>query len=455
MKRSMFTFLALLMVLSMLLAACAAPAAPTAAPEAEPSQAEEPAEAEEPAVETAEPIEVEFWYIPFTQEEEAHRAMIDAFEAANPDIKIKEVLVQYEEITQKVAAQVPVGQGPDVIKPYYGWVPLWVQNGFLAPLPEDYFPPDEMEDTFVAIDVMNIDGQYYGVPSTVSVWALFYNKDYFAEAGIDKVPETWEEFREAAIKCTKRDADGNLERAGYYIDPDQQEHIVWKIYLENAGQKQFGEDKVDVQWTASETGYEAFEWFVNLVLEDGVSEPGFAEAASVAFQQGLSCMNLGAPSWISRIATNNPDLNYGMAPYICGPADDPELACRNLGQYWNFSMTTKAAKDPAKAEAAAKFLKFLGSAEGVKAYTDVKTGIPPRKDMLADPAYAEDPDLQAFLATIEYAKAIPWVDELGERDISMQMLDKVFLNGEDPREVLDWGAEKTNELREEFFSKNQ
>ncbi len=448
MKRSTLTILSLLIVASMVLAACTAPPQPAQAPAA-PAATEAPAEA--PA---AEPVEVEFWYIPFTLEEEAHRAVIDAFQAANPDVKIKEVLVQYEEITQKVAAQVPVGQGPDVIKPYYGWVPLWVQNGFLAPLPEDQFPPAEMEDTYAAIDVMNIGGKYYGIPSTISVWALFYNKDYFAEAGIDKVPTTWEEFRDAAIKCTVRDEGGKLVRAGYYIDFDQQEHIVWKILLENYGQEQFDADNRHVQWNASETGYEAFEWFTNLIVQDGVSEPGFAEAASVAFQQGLSCMNWGSPSWISRLATNAPDLNYGMAPYVCGPAEDQELACRNIGQYWNYSLTTKAAKDPVKAEAAARFLKFLGSAEGIKAYIDVNKGIPPRKDMQADPVYAEDPGLQPFLATIEHAKAIPWVDELGERDISMQMGDKIFLNNEDPRAVLDWGVEKTNQLRDEFFAKN-
>jgi multiple sugar transport system substrate-binding protein len=457
MKRSMFAILSILMVLSLLVAACGATQAPVEEPAAQPTKAEEPAaqptKAEEPAA-SGEPVEIEFWYIPFTLEEEAHRAVIDAFEAANPDIKVKEVLVQYEEITQKVAAQVPVGQGPDVIKPYYGWVPLWLQNGFLAPLPEDRFPPDMMANTYVAIDAMNIDGKYYGIPSTISVWGLFYNKDYFAEAGIDSPPTTWEEFRDDAIKCTKRDDNGNLVHAGYFIDPGQQEHIVWKILLENFGQKQFGDDKIDVQWNASETGYQAFDWFVNLVLKDKVSEPGFAEAASTGFYQGLSCMNWGAPSWISRIETNAPDLNYGIAPYVCGPADDPALACRNLGQYWNYSMTTKAAADPAKAEASARFLEFLGSAEGIKAYTDVKAGLPPRKDMLSDPAYAEDPNLKPFLETIQYAKAIPWVDELGERDISLQMLDKIFLAGDDPREVLDWGTEQENKLRQDFFANN-
>jgi multiple sugar transport system substrate-binding protein len=107
-----------------LLVACVPAAAPQTGGEAAPA-----------AASAEDVVEVEFWYIPFTLEEEGHAAQIAEFEAANPNIKIKVVQVPYEEITQKVAASVPVGEGPDVIVPYYGWVPLWRQNGFLAPLP--------------------------------------------------------------------------------------------------------------------------------------------------------------------------------------------------------------------------------------------------------------------------------------------------------------------------------
>ncbi len=399
-------------------------------------------------------VEVEFWYIPFTLEEEGHAAQIAEFEAANPDIKIKVVQVPYEEITQKVAANVPVGKGPDVIIPYYGWVPLWRQNGFLAPLPEEDFPTAKVKANFASgQDAMLIDGKYYGFPVAMNAWALFYNKDMFAEAGIDTPPATWEEFREDAIKLTKRDDSGKLVQSGYFVDFDQQEHIVWKVLLEQFGQPMFDADNRHVLWNTSDTGYEAFEWFVNLTLVDKVTEWGWAESASVAFDTGLSAMNFGSSSWPTRLATNSPDLNYGIAPYICGPAEDPALACRNLGQYWSYSMTTKAAGDPAKLAATIKFLKYLASPEGYTAYLDVHGGIPALNSQLADPKYADDPLLKPFIATMANARAIPWVDELGERDISMQMGERVILNGENPREVLDWGTEATNKLRDDFFAK--
>jgi hypothetical protein len=47
------------------------------------------------------------------------------------------------------------------------------------------------------------------------------------------------------------------------------------------------------------------------------------------------------------------------------------------------------------------------------------------------------------------------VDELGERDISMQMGERVIPNGENPAEVLEWGTEATNKLRDDFFAKEE
>lgn len=409
-----------------------------------------------PQAQTSGPVEIEFWFVPFSLWEDGYKAVVAEFEKNNPDIKVKLVPVQYEEITQKVAATVPVGQGPDIIVPYYGWVPQWVQNGFLAPLPEDAFPPSQIREDFVAAqDVSMIDGKYYGIPQDMGVWALFYNKDAFAEADIAEPPTTWEELRETAIKLTKRDENGNLVRAGYFIDFGQQEHIVWKILIEQWGQPMFDAENRHVQWAASETGYEAWQWFLNLLLVDKVSEWGWAEAASVAFYQGISAMNIGHPGWFARIRDNNPDLNYGVAPFVCGPAEDEALACRNLAQFWSYTLTTKAAQDPVKGPAAVRFLQFLASPEGYDLFLDIRGGLPPLKSMLESPKYADNPLYQPFIARMPYSKAIPWVDELAERDISIQMGERVMLNNEDPRAVLEWGAEQNNKLRDDFFAKGQ
>lgn len=333
MKRSNLPIVIMLAVISIVMAGCGATPEPAKAPEptAISQQAEAtavteaptPTEAPVPTGAPAAPVEIEFWYVAINQFQEAHTKQVEAFEQSHPDIKVKLVPIPYEEITQKVAAQVPVGEGPDLVAPFYGWVPLWLQGGFLAPLPEDAFPPSELHDQFVpAMDAIRIDGRYYGIPTSVDVYALYYNKDYFAEAGISEPPKTWEELRETAIKLTKFDENGKMTRSGYFIWFEQSEHIIWKLALEQWGQPQFDAESRHVLWNASETGYEAFEWFMNLIRKDKISDLGFADSASLAFQQGLSAMGISTTSWITRIQDANPDLNYGIAPWICGPAED-------------------------------------------------------------------------------------------------------------------------------------
>ena len=44
------------------------------------------------------------------------------------------------------------------------------------------------------------DGRAFGIPYQPNTWGIFYNKDHFAQAGIEKVPETWTELMDACEK---------------------------------------------------------------------------------------------------------------------------------------------------------------------------------------------------------------------------------------------------------------
>lgn len=49
----------------------------------------------------------------------------------------------------------------------------------------------------------------YGIPGWASVQVLYYRTDMFEEAGLS-APETWDDFRDAAIKLTD-------EKNGIYV----------------------------------------------------------------------------------------------------------------------------------------------------------------------------------------------------------------------------------------------
>jgi multiple sugar transport system substrate-binding protein len=461
------TLMLIVLVASAVLAACApaattAPTAPTAAPQASqptsapaaPAATAEPAVAATAPAAAGAPITLEYWQVDFANYDKAIAQVISMFEAENPGIKIHYTSISYDDINEKIAASVPVGQGPDLVNPFYGWVPLWAKSGFLAPLPEDMFPKQEMADTYLpAINAQYYDGKLWGIPLNQSNWAILYNKDFFADSGITKLPETYAELRDAAIKCTKRDAKGSLTRAGYYVSFSTQEHILWKVMAIQNGQPIFSDDQKKVTWNDSPAGEAAFQWLTDLVTKDKVMDIGFGDdSPGSAFYTGQTCMRLGSPGNLPVIRQNAPDLKFGSFPLPKGTATDPAAASQNQTQYWSFNVTSQAVKDPARAAAAYKFMKFLTKPEVSMAYIKILGGLPVHKSLLKDPWFSSDPELAAFMSTLENSQPLFWVDEKGERQLAMDMSDKVMTNHEDPMDVFKWGTDQEQQIRDTFFS---
>lgn len=144
--------------------------------------------------------------------EEDHVAMrniYQGFEEENPDIKLRLVsMPTSDEMIRKVEDMLTVGEIPDVI--FLGGIGrdsvyrFMVENGLaldlmpyiqededfkksLAPANLDYWTTDKGE-LYTVSDVLLLSGGYW------------YNKDIFREAGIERVPGTWEEFVSACEK---------------------------------------------------------------------------------------------------------------------------------------------------------------------------------------------------------------------------------------------------------------
>jgi len=58
---------------------------------------------------------------------------------------------------------------------FYGWLPTYIDAGFLQPLPEEYFPVEKIEDEFCSmVEAVKMDGKYWALPTAVRSLALFY-----------------------------------------------------------------------------------------------------------------------------------------------------------------------------------------------------------------------------------------------------------------------------------------
>jgi ABC-type glycerol-3-phosphate transport system substrate-binding protein len=162
-------------------------------------------------------------------------------------------------------------------------------------------------------------------------------------------------------------------------------------------------------------------------------------------------MRLGSPSNLPVIRQNAPTLNFGSFPLPKGTASDPAVASLNQTQYWNFSVTSQAVKDPARAAAAYTWMKFLTKPEASMAYIKILGGLPVHKSLMNDSWFTSDPALAAFMATLPNSQPLFWVDEKGERKVVLDMADKVLLNHENPIDVFNWGTQQEQQIRDTFF----
>ncbi|CAG0989562.1 partial Cyclodextrin-binding protein, partial [Anaerolineae bacterium] len=172
MKR--LTLLALL-VLALIVVACAAPTPePTKVPVA---PAATSAPVAQPTAAPAQKVEIEYWQYFFESKKNLVDELIVEFQKQNPNITVVHTTFPYEQYTDKVAASVPAGRGPDVINLFYGWLPLYINSGYLAPLPDKDFPIAQIEKDFIPmVQIAKVDGKYYALPTAVRNLAIFYNK---------------------------------------------------------------------------------------------------------------------------------------------------------------------------------------------------------------------------------------------------------------------------------------
>ncbi|SEH00294.1 multiple sugar transport system substrate-binding protein [Nonomuraea solani] len=129
------------------------------------------------------------------------KGVVDEFQAANPNIKVKVQVINWNDIDKQVATMVQNGQVPDILQTgdYSGFV----ADKLLYKVDEVLSPNVSGDMLQKFADFGKVDGTAYGIPFVSSARALFYNKDLFEKAGIAEPPKSWDELKAAAEKLKK------------------------------------------------------------------------------------------------------------------------------------------------------------------------------------------------------------------------------------------------------------
>lgn len=174
------------------LAACGGPS--TAAPG---TSASAPAKISYSGVKPAKSIT--FWTSNPGSSQAVTQKIIDAFHAAQPDIKVKLVTAgkNYEEIAQKFQTAQTGGTLPDlVVFSDVWWFRYYMQHsivGLRSLIDAVGIDTSDYRDSLLAD--YTYAGEQWAIPWARSTPLFYYNKAHFKAAGLpDRAPKTWEEF---------------------------------------------------------------------------------------------------------------------------------------------------------------------------------------------------------------------------------------------------------------------
>lgn len=305
------------------------------------------------------------------------------FEAANPNIKIDLTVPSGQvELIQTYKAACVAGTAPDIVNLWSGTNMFPLKD--LVVDPTEYLSEDSQNVTTWGECYMNFDenDKLLGIPLAepgVNVCTFFYNKNLFAEAGIDLEAnpiETIDDF-EAVLKQLK---DAGIQP----ISCDDEGYGVmfcvlglwWanasgsaQMYSNSIGETKFADDEAFVGVLTK-----ANEWYnAGYINQDYAT---CTESAS-RFMQG-ECALFGAGTWYMQDVANALGAeNVGLLPMGAWSENDP-YSYASMGGNGQIMCISQSCEYPAEA---VKFIEFLNSKDQVEKAMEQHLVLPGRADV--------------------------------------------------------------------------
>jgi raffinose/stachyose/melibiose transport system substrate-binding protein len=119
----------------------------------------------------------------------------------HPNVTIKIQTVQNEDLDGKLQTALNSGDAPDIfLQRGGGKMAAMVDAGQLQDLTNSVDATSKKEIGDGAFKSQSIGGKLYAMPQSVAPEGIYYSKDLFAKAGIDKTPTTIDELNTAVTK---------------------------------------------------------------------------------------------------------------------------------------------------------------------------------------------------------------------------------------------------------------
>ena len=156
------------------------------------------------------------------------------------------------------------------------------------------------------------DGKIYGYSPDAWIGGIFYNKDLFEQAGIEKEPETWQDFVDCAAKLKAIGVEPYLDDADNVHNLAQDLYQCSVISQEPDADVQINEGKATFQEKYTEP---LKLWYNDMIASGLYSQMALglnSDQVIDMFANGEVAMMHGGPWNIAMIEQKNPEMNYDI-----------------------------------------------------------------------------------------------------------------------------------------------
>ncbi|MGH3095392.1 MAG: ABC transporter substrate-binding protein [Streptosporangiales bacterium] len=303
-------------------------------------------------------------------------------------IKVKLRVIGWNDLLNKIMSATTSGQAPDVVNIGNTWSASLQATGAFVPFDDATTKKIGGRDKFLDTS-MSSTGAEGKTPTSVPLYGLsyglFYNREAFAQAGIDSPPTTWDEFRADAKKLT--DSAHNkygLTMAG--ASYTENAHFAF-IFGQQQGGGFFGKNS-DPTFTSSQN-IKGVQEYIDFLAKDKVATPSSAEHATTTdaiadFTSGKAAMLMGQNNTTAGIKANGMDASeYGVAPL---PFPEPMPPGGKRVNSHVAGINIAAFKDQNEPDAL-KFIKFMTSKDEQVTLNQKFGALPVTHDAAEAPAF--------------------------------------------------------------------
>ena len=381
-----------------------------------------------------------------------YRAAADAFEAANPGVKID--LDFQGNMDEALAVRVAAGEPPEIASMQLERLLTYADLGLLEPATWWF---EKYGDDVVPLASIPYKGVRWDIPYALTSEMWWYRKDLFDEAGVAP-PQTWADFLSAAERFN--DPENNFYGIAIAAGPGEWTAWHYEVLLWQNGGFVFDTELKPI--VDSPESIEALNFLKQLHQYSPPESATWEWWDSIdAFTAELVAISMYGGRLLVHTARDNPPLtehtrvlHQPLGKIRAGP----------LSRKSHAIMSEAPNKDLGK-----EFLDFLMEPEYLLPFlrTVPVHLTPPLVSYRDSPLYMDDPLIQSHLEdmaivydAVAYGRSLGWespdhppnyyAGALNASNILPQMIQRVLLQDESAEDAAAWGKAKILELQADF-----